>query len=124
MPRFENGTEKKHGHILFPSLDSITTRPNEYGIQFKGWITLPETGVYTFYTLSDDGSQLYIGDQKVVDNDGNHGDLEKMGDRALSKGRHPFVLNYFQNGAGQTLQVFIKGPHLEKQPIPASFFSF
>jgi len=79
--------------------------------------------VYTFYTISDDGSQLYIGDQKVVDNDGCHGDLERSGDRALAAGRHPFTLNYFQNSSGQTLQVFIKGPNMEKQLIPAAFFS-
>ena len=78
--------------------------------------------MYTFYTISDDGSQLFIGDQKIVDNDGCHGDLERSGDRALAAGRHPFLLNYFQNSSGQTLQVYIKGPHLEKQPVTAGLF--
>ena len=123
MPAFERLTEKKHGVVLFPSLDSITSRPNEYGLRFSGWIKIPETGVYTFYTISDDGSQLYIGDQKVVDNDGCHGDLERCGDRALMAGKHPFVLDYFQNSSGQTLQIFIKGPHLTKQMIPAAMYS-
>lgn len=124
MPAFYKLTEKKRGHVLLPSLDSVSTRANEYGLQFHGWITIPETGVYTFYTISDDGSQLYIGDTRVVDNDGCHGDLERSGDRALMAGKHPLTLNYFQNASGQTLQVFIKGPHLEKQPIPASMLSF
>lgn len=123
MPRFDQLTAIKHGRANALALDSLPTRAIEYGLQFKGYINLPETGVYTFYTISDDGSMLYIGDQKVVDNDGCHGDLERSGDRALTAGKHPFTLNYFQNGSGQTLQVFIKGPHLEKQPIPASFFS-
>ncbi|HEV2481078.1 MAG TPA: glycoside hydrolase family 97 catalytic domain-containing protein [Puia sp.] len=123
MPAFGRLTPMKFGSVLSPVLDSIATRPDEYGLRFTGWITIPETGVYTFYTVSDDGSELYIGDQKVVDNDGCHGDLERSGERALMAGKHRFTLDYFQNSSGQTLQVFIKGPHLEKQAIPAAMFA-
>ena len=124
MPDLTTLEVKKQGLTNAPDLSALQTRPNEYGLQFRGFINVPETGVYTFYTISDDGSQLYIGDEKVVDNDGCHGDLERSGDRALAAGRHPFTLNYFQNSSGQTLQVFIKGPHMEKQLIPAALFSY
>ena len=123
MPRFDQLKEIKHGRANALSLNNLPTRAYEYGLRFQGWITIPETGVYTFYTVSDDGSILYIGNEKIVDNDGNHGDLERSGDRALAAGKHAFTLDYFQNGSGQTLQVFIKGPHLEKQQIPVSLFS-
>jgi hypothetical protein len=123
LPVFAQLMEKKHGVVPSPLLDSIATRANEYGLQFTGYITIPQTGVYTFYTISDDGSKLYIGNQLLVNNDGCHGDLERSGDRALMAGKHPFRLDYFQNSSGQTLQLFIKGPHLEKQAIPAAMFS-
>lgn len=123
MPDLARLTPKKQGIANTPDLSALPTRPNEYALRFHGWITVPQTGVYTFYTISDDGSQLYIGDQKVVDNDGCHGDLERSGDRALTAGAHPFTLDYFQNSSGQTLQVFISGPALEKQPIPPTLFS-
>ena len=123
MPDLTKLEVKKQGIVNTPDLSALPTRANEYALQFHGWITVPETGVYTFYTISDDGSQLYIGDEKVVDNDGCHGDLERSGDRALTAGAHPFTLNYFQNSSGQTLQVFIQGPGLKKQPISAGFFS-
>jgi hypothetical protein len=123
MPDLTKLEVKKQGLTPAPDLSTLPTRATEFALQFHGWITVPDTGVYTFYTISDDGSQLYIGDQKVVDNDGCHGDLERSGDRALAAGRHPFTLNYFQNSSGQTLQVFIKGPNMEKQLIPAAFFS-
>jgi len=59
----------------------------------------------------------------VVDNNGSHGDLEKSGDKALAAGLHKFRLHYFQNGSGQTLQIYMKGPGMEKQIItPALFF--
>jgi hypothetical protein len=123
MPDLAKLESKKQGHTPYPDLSNLPTRPNEYALQFHGFINVPDTGVYTFYTVSDDGSQLYIGNQKVVDNDGCHGDLERSGERALAAGPHPITVNYFQNSSGQTLQVFIKGPHMQKQLIPPAFFS-
>lgn len=120
MPRFDALTAIKQGRTSSPILDSLPTRANEYGLRFTGCIDIPETGVYSFYTISDDGSKLYIDDRTIVDNDGCHGDLERSGDRALAAGKHVFRLDFFQNGSGQTLQVYIKGPHLEKQLIPAA----
>jgi hypothetical protein len=124
MPDLTRLDPKKQGLTTSPDLSALPTRANEYALQFRGFINVPDTGVYTFYTISDDGSQLYIGNEKVVDNDGCHGDLERSGECALAAGRHRFTLDYFQNDAGQTLQVFIKGPHMEKQLIPAGLFSF
>jgi hypothetical protein len=123
MPDFSRLVAVKQGHAATPELLGIPARADNYSIQFRGFVDIPETGVYTFYTISDDGSQLYIGDEKVVDNDGCHGDLERSGDRALAVGRHPITINYFQQGSGQTLQVYVKGPHLEKQLVTAAFFS-
>ena len=123
MPRFNTLTPVKQGLAGAVALDSLPARPNEYGLRLEGWIDIPETGVYSFYTVSDDGSLLYIDDRITVDNDGCHGDLERSGDRALATGKHVFRLDYFQNGSGQTLQVYIKGPHMEKQIIPAALFS-
>jgi PA14 domain/Chitobiase/beta-hexosaminidase C-terminal domain/Fn3 associated len=122
MPDFSRLAAVKEGVAATPDLSGVAGRPDNYSIQFRGYVDIPETGVYTFYTISDDGSQLYIGDAKVVDNDGCHGDLERSGDRALAAGRHPITVNYFQQGSGQTLQVYMKGPHLEKQLVTAGLF--
>jgi hypothetical protein len=122
MPDFKGLVPVKQGRAATPDLSGIPTRQDYYSVQFRGYVNISETGVYTFYTVSDDGSQLYIGDEKVVDNDGCHGDLERSGDRALAVGRHAFTLNYFQNSSGKTLQVYIKGPHVEKQLVTAGLF--
>jgi hypothetical protein len=123
MPDFSQLAAVKQGHATTPELSDIPARSDNYSIQFRGYVDIPATGVYTFYTISDDGSQLYIGGEKVVDNDGCHGDLERSGDRALAAGRHPITINYFQQGSGQTLQVYVKGPHQEKQLVTARLFS-
>jgi signal transduction histidine kinase len=39
----------------------VRTRDEHVGLQFSGYIQVPEDGRYTFYTLSDDGSRVFIG---------------------------------------------------------------
>ena len=93
-----------------------------YCLEFSGYINIPLTGVYTFSTLSDDGSRLWVDDTPVVDNDGCHGDLERSGEAALRAGRHRFRLVYFQDGSGQTLKAYIQGPGMVREEIPPLLF--
>ena len=54
-------------------------RDNDFGFVFTGYFKATKAGVYTFYTTSDDGSQLFIGTHRVVDNDGIRPAVEKSG---------------------------------------------
>jgi signal transduction histidine kinase len=40
----------------------VRTRDNEVGLEFSGYIDVPRAGQYTFYTTSDDGARLCVGD--------------------------------------------------------------
>ena len=77
---------------------------DHYGYIWEGWVEAPSRGVYEFELKSDDGSILYIGDQKVVDNDGSHAAVSAFGRVALQQGYHPFRLLYFEDYEGQTLE--------------------
>ena len=55
----------------------ISETENWFALVFEGFISIPADGVYTFYCRSDDGTILYIDKQLVVDNDFNHGMIEK-----------------------------------------------
>jgi hypothetical protein len=81
---------------------------------------LPKAGVYTFYTASDDGSRLHIGDTLVVDNDELHGIVEKSEQIALAAGLHSITVTYFNCTGGRELKVLYQGPGIDKQSIPAS----
>ena len=59
--------------------------PEQFGVIYKGYIKVPTTDVYTFSVLSNDGSQLKVDNELVVDNDGLHGAYEKSGEIALQK---------------------------------------
>ncbi len=94
-------------------------QPEQFGLILQGFINVPADGIYTFYTSSDDGSTLSIGNQLVVNNDGPHGAQERMGEVALKAGFHPILIRYFEAGGGESLKAFISGPDMEKQEIPA-----
>ena len=108
------------GIMAEPNIDNAKQEDN-FGYIFSGLINVPEDGVYTFQTISDDGSVLYIHDVKVVDNDGSHPAIPASGTIALKKGLHPYTLYYFEDYAGEHLSWAWEIPSAnELSPIPAS----
>ena len=123
LPDFNHLKEIKNGIVQSINLDSTTDDISHFGLSYEGFFNAPSDGVYKFYTISDDGSQLFIDGEKIVDNDGSHGDLEKSGSIALSKGAHSFNLFYFQNSSGKSLNVYTEMPDKENTEIqPESLF--
>lgn len=111
----------KTGTISTVNITAITD-DRAFGYRFKGYILVPVTGVYSFYLNSNDGSNLYIGEQLLVDNDGSHGAQEKWGSVALVKGFHRIQVNYFQMGGKKELKLSWKKPNGNKEEIPAQAF--
>lgn len=72
--------------------ESVKQREEKYALKFEGYIKIGSDGVYTFSTLSDDGSKLYIDEDEIVDNDGNHGAVEVFGKAADTTGSKSFTL--------------------------------
>ncbi len=85
-----------------------------FGFTFEGYINIANEGNYTFYTSSDDGSNLYIDDVKIVDNDGTHGVQEKSGSICLEEGYHKIKVTYFEKTGGNSLSVSYAGPNFSK----------
>ncbi len=93
-------------------------KQQDFGLKFEGFIKVPSDGVYTFYTNSDDGSKLSINSLTIVTNDELHGMREEYGKIALKAGFHKIVVEFFQKNGGLGLEVYFKGPNIEKQQIP------
>ncbi len=89
-----------------------------FGFEYRGYIHIPTTGVYTLFTESDDGSRLFVGDDLTVDNDGLHGMSRKGGVVALSAGLHPIRVEYFEKSGGDGLRVLWEGEGLARSEIP------
>ena len=91
---------------------------DNFALRFTGLVKVPADGLYVFYTSSDDGSRLYIGEKLVVENDGLHGVMEMGGLIRLNKGLYPITVTFFEKTGGEELKVFFEGPRLPKQEIP------
>ena len=72
---------------------AVSTQSVNYALKFQGTINIPTTGTYTFYTASDDGSDLFVGGfdsaHLVVRNDFLQGTTERSGTVTLTKGSYP-----------------------------------
>ncbi len=119
LPDFDLLTPVSTGTVTNFSL--TPKQQNDYfAFRFTGYIDVPTDAGYTFYTESDDGSQLYIGDKLVVDNDGLHGMVEKSGYIALEAGKHAITVTFFENAGGEDLIVRYASEDITKTTIPDS----
>ncbi len=94
-------------------------RADKFAFEFSGFIKIDKDAVYDFFTASDDGSKLFIDDEEVVNNDGDHGTEEKGGKAALRKGYHKINVLYFDSGGGNELKIFIQPQGGIKQELAA-----
>ncbi len=117
LPDFNTLKPAATGKTDKPTLEVHASGGQGYGIRYTGFVKVPAEGLYTFYTKSDDGSRLYIGDRLVVDNDGLHGSSESAGMIRLAVGLHPITITYFQGPGEAELSVHIEGPGIKKQPL-------
>lgn len=120
LPDFTGIQTKSDGVTDGINIDKAENGEN-FAMKFEGYVKLPESGIYTFYSSSDDGSKLFIHDELVVDNDYKHGMTEKSGAIALDEGLHPIKLFFFQGVGGKGLEVRFEGPGIDKQIVNNKF---
>lgn len=123
IPDFGNVEISATGVVELPTLESIDTRDDHYAIQWRGYVYVEEEGLYEWQTTSDDGSQLFLHDVLIVDNNGSHSKRMRSGLVALEKGWHPIRIEYFEDYAGQFFELGYKlqsKAHWQK-PTPEHF---
>jgi hexosaminidase len=82
---------------------------DNFGLEFSGYLKIDSLDIYTFGTISDDGSRLFIGERLLVDNDGIHGPQLVRGQIGLSPGFHPVRVQFFEGSYGEELTVTLHG---------------
>lgn len=102
LPDFNQLKVIKSGVSMIVTDDVLNAKYN-YGLVYEGYFYVSETKVYTLYIESDDGSKLYVNNKLLVDNDGNHGMQVRKNSIALSKGWHPFKIEFYQGRGGKGL---------------------
>lgn len=105
LPNMDAEKILKEGISSFPKLTNIALQEDHFAIQWNAWIFMPEDAMYEFSITSDDGSNLYIHERLVIDNNGSHSKRMRTATIALKKGWHPFRLDYFEDYSGEFLEI-------------------
>jgi hypothetical protein len=85
----------------------VTKRFEWFAIDYNGRFWAEKSGEYDFSLTSDDGSNLYIDGELVVDNDGIHSTQEHSGTVRLERGAHDIRVSYMQ-GPGDSIALVLK----------------
>ena len=81
-----------------------------FGVKVEGNITVDTGGDYTFYLGADDGAQLYIDGELVIDHDSLHSFSTQSATISLSDGPHVIEVRYFENTGDAGLKLEWDGP--------------
>ncbi len=118
LPDFEHTPPAATGNAMGFDLEPRPSgREDRFGFRYEGYIRVPSDAVYAFWIASDDGSNLYVDDRKVIDNDGLHSLHEERGSAALAAGWHKVTIDFFEKSGGHELDVWISGPGGVRRPI-------
>jgi PA14 domain len=91
--------------------------------RYRGFVDIPESEVWTFTLTSDDGSQLWIDEQLVVDDDGLHTARARSGTAVLEAGPHAIELRWFNKSGAAELGLSWNTPGKPAQSVPDSAFT-
>ena len=119
--RIESNLQYSSSSQAYPGLDNRFN--TDWGARFSGLISVPETGNWTFYLNTDDGSELWMNGQSLIQNYGSHGMREISNSLVLDAGIHDFRIEFFQGGGPHGLKFSWEGPNQSKSFIPASAFT-
>jgi len=115
IPNFDSLKVLKEGTIDSLNVEQATTQENHFALVFKGDLEVPVDGEYLFHTMIDDGGNLYIDGELVVHNQGDPGGGDAYGTVNLTKGKHNFEINYYEEVWANQIQVRYEGPGIYKQ---------
>lgn len=90
-----------------------------YGYEFNAYLYIPEDGFYRFFLDSDDGAKVYLDGELFINTD-VRSIRERTGANAgLEKGFHEIRILYYENYAGQKLDLEIASLKMPWQKVPA-----
>jgi hypothetical protein len=107
-----------------PSTDRMSeiwrgSPPNVFSATWTGALLAFREGTYTFATISDDASAVFIDGRRVVDNGGVHPERLATGSIQLSSGVHAVQILFVQNGGAFHVEFLWARGQAPLEPVPA-----
>jgi hypothetical protein len=95
---------------------------DNFSARWSGTFTPDLTQTYTFYTQSDDGVRLWLGNNLIINDWNTHGTKENSATVTLTAGQaYALKLEYFDATGGATVKVLMSSPQFGKTIIPTAF---
>ena len=95
---------------IYPGFPGLRDRYRWFAVDLEGTFTVENPGMYYFRLTSDDGSQFYVDDTLVIDNDGYHPPRMAMGAARLTAGQHTIRVPYYQAAGPMALVLEVARP--------------
>ena len=94
-------TQTRSGSIsIATSIDNLSLGSTVRSWLIDGYIIPATSATYTFRTISDDASYVYINQYEVINNGGGHGLITVENTIALTAGVNYYIRIYWGNGGG------------------------
>ena len=94
---------------------------DNWAAQWNGQVQAESTGTYTFSTLSDDGIQVLINGQMIINDYNYHAPQKDTGTFNFVAGKkYTIQINYMQGGGGSLLTLSWQAPGLPVEVVPTS----
>ena len=106
-----------------PSTDSLLdgwhgSPPPSFSVTWTGSFVTVRGGAYTFATVSDGGSSVYIDQRLVVDNGGRHPAQPAAGRVMLLRGVHEIFIQYLHDGYSPEFELSWARAEAPLEPVP------
>ncbi|MCB9936880.1 MAG: trypsin-like peptidase domain-containing protein [Planctomycetaceae bacterium] len=112
LPKFAELEVVREGVVPKVDLAAIQQeRADAFALSLTGYLKIPTEGVYRVIIRSDDGSRVYLHDELVIDNDGNHPPKQASKRIWLKAGYHPLRIEHFEGNGEQSLQFALELPN-------------
>lgn len=96
-------------------------RKQYYGLVLEATLQVPQAGEYRFWTTSDDGSELFLNGERLVDNLGTHPmQRRESAPMQLEAGPHDLRITFFEQSGGEGLLAGWSGPGFEAREFASS----
>lgn len=98
-----------------------TVPVDHFSARWTGQILAPHSGLYTFFTQSDDGVRLWIDNTLIINNWSDHASTENKGSIALSANKtYAIRLEFYENGGQAEARLAWSCAAQSKVIVPAS----
>lgn len=121
IPDFAKLKPTRKGTAEILDLTKIAGKREDYfALRLRGYMEVPEAGLYRLHLTSDDGSRLRFGGELFLDHDGNHPPMTLSRLCRLQSGLHPVEIEYFEGYGEHILQVKLERIDVPGEPkVPA-----